>query len=227
MASLEEICALARRIAAHEVAWDTHDWRGYSDEDQRQVLSLACYALSCRKTRYRPNQRKAMRLLKSWLTPVQVRQLRRSQRFMARGSDGGMYRLFPTVGLIEKIERHGQRWFAKWSYCFHDDGRELPPADLSLAHFCHVTTDEPDFLARANATRRGEDMWSTEYRRRLRDAAARRASAETTEEQAVPPVLEASCEVLGTWNSEVGPDARPVLPVLSITARQSERGAAA
>lgn len=171
MATREQIVALAGGIARYEVAVDFVDWTDFNADEKDTVMMLATYEV---RLHARKDNRKAMRLLRTWLSDHQTADLRRLGWFYVRGSDGGMYRLRPHVAHVEKVERHGKNWFGKFRYCFHDEGAVLPPADVTLAHVLHLVTDEADFLARANATVQGADMWDGNYRRRLRAARLRR-----------------------------------------------------
>jgi hypothetical protein len=174
MKTQEEISALAHRIATHEVAYDLYDWSGWTDEEQNRAILLACYEVRFGRKR---DNRKAMRLLKTWLTEEQRSDLRRLGWFYVTGSAGGRYRLRPHCAHVEKVEKHGKHWFGKVRYCFHDVEEILPPADVTLAHMLHLVTDEDDFLARANPTLQCQEIWNPEWRRRLRQAREARESA--------------------------------------------------
>lgn len=102
--------------------------------------------------------RRAKRLLREYLTEQQRHELRSCRYFTAVGSAGGRYRFWPETGALFHLEQHGMRWYGVVSFCYHADGY-LPGADLSLAHLLELTSDEPAFLAKANA-RRVANHWS-------------------------------------------------------------------
>jgi hypothetical protein len=166
-----EMVALARQIANFEIAPDLSPaFQALGAQDRRHVLGLACYEIERRLER--PPQRKATRLLASWLTQAQRRQFGRRGYVHVRGSAGGRYRIHPYGG-ADKIERHGKRWFARADYCLHDEARELPQADVALAHYLWIVTDEPTFLRMANEHKR-EMLWNGAWLRRLNAARRQR-----------------------------------------------------
>jgi hypothetical protein len=72
---------------------------------------------------------------------------------------------------VDRIVRHGQRWFRRTAYCVHDDPDDpdaMPPADLTVAHLLMVLADEAEFLATANARDVRTQMWNGDYLRRMR-----------------------------------------------------------
>lgn len=171
----DEMVALARHMADDEIAPDlSPEFQALDAASRRHVLSLACYAIQRRLER--PPQLKATRLLASWLTPSERRQLRRRGYVHVRGSAGGWYRIHPHSG-ANKIERHGRRWFTKADYCLHDAEQELPRADVALAHYLWLVTDEPAFLRMANEHRR-DMLWNGEWLRRLKAARRKRQQDE-------------------------------------------------
>lgn len=170
MATLEEIIALARRLISGE--WQPGDgWPdSFADHEQRGVLALGEYERHRRRARHNPHQRKAMRLLMAWLPATAREELRRSRHsFSVVGSAGGTYRLYPRVGMTERVERHGRYFYRVGTFCYHDPECELPSADITLAHAMLIQTDEPAFLASANETRRELLMWDRTYMRHMRE----------------------------------------------------------
>jgi hypothetical protein len=160
--------------------------RSLTERQWRDVVALALYEVEYREARKRRRsaaQRRAMTLLRSFLTSVQLAQLDRSGSFRTRGSAGGVYRLYPRAGSVNRVEQHGKQWYWTHTYCLHDfgenapDKRRLPPADLTIQHLLWLRADEPMFLATANATENRHLMWSAEWRRQVRDARAERAAA--------------------------------------------------
>jgi hypothetical protein len=169
MRSVDEIAERAQLMADGVVAPDMADWRDWSEREQEDAVALALYILRCR--RRKGPQRRAMRLLRSWLSAAQREQLRRNRSFVARGSRGGRYRIVPGTGVTQRIERHGKRDYARSSYCLHPD-EWIPPADIAIAHLLLLRTDEAAFLRRANEHR--TELWDGAYLRRLREARAAR-----------------------------------------------------
>ncbi len=174
----EETADLAGRLARSEVAADTCvEWCDWTPAARRECIALACYEIGRQRDR-RP-QRMARRLFRSWLTQRQRDEHRRRGSVVVRGSAGGTYRVQPeSVRTTVRVERHGSRWYARGAwYCLHPEDVDLPPADLALAHLLLLTTDEPAFLAAANAHAAGDQMWDRDYLRRLREARDREAAA--------------------------------------------------
>lgn len=173
MADRNTILALARRVVNHEIAFDGSDeLDALTEAERREVCVLAVYEL---QRRHRPaNQRTAMRLLRSWLTPQQARELSMRGHVTVVGSLGGVYRLRPQNALCERVERHGKNWYRVATYCYHDVDSELPAADVSLAQLLILATDEARFRAEANETKCWPECWDSEYMRRR--AAIRRGA---------------------------------------------------
>lgn len=166
----DERYALARLFAVESVVPDMcAEFQLLSREDKLTVLLLATHIIQYeRRRRGTPEQRKAMRLLRTWLTPEQRGELQRRRYFSVTGSAGGRYRIMPGSGVTAKLERHGAREFGHaCSYCLHDELGELPKADVALAHLLLLTTDEPRFLSLANHHDRANMMWNGEWLRRL------------------------------------------------------------
>jgi hypothetical protein len=170
MRTSEEIAARVEALASGVLAWDMADWADWSEPEQHSVFALCLYELERRDRARREAQRRALRLLRSWLPPAQVEQFQRSRCFTVTGSAGGRYRLHPDTGTTQRVERHGKRDYAVESYCLHPPDQRLPPADISLAHYLLLVTDEPRFLALANAYSCRDRLWNGDYLRRLRAA---------------------------------------------------------
>lgn len=170
--STADLCALARGIEEGALHPDMGALDHCTEDERRLVWQLAGYERLLvleRRKRRGGGQRRAMRLLRSWLTLAQAQQLR-AGAFRVRGSAGGWYRLWPGVGHAERVERHGRYWYTCGGYCLHEEGHVLPPADRTLAHLLLLRTDEPAFIAEANLTKRGvwgDQLWNGAYRRRL------------------------------------------------------------
>lgn len=175
MATQDDIVRVAKVIAAGDQHPDMGALDGFTEDEGRQVVSLALYQI-----RYGPRrraQRKARQLFQSWLTPAQREEYRRRGEVRIVGSAGGHYRIHPNAGRAERIERHGKNWYAVSDFCYHDQDCELPNADLALVHFLMLLTDEPGFLAVANEHPRDRQMWNGEYLRRMRRAQRERQEA--------------------------------------------------
>jgi hypothetical protein len=173
LAQLAQACHLAQRhVDPGEWVWD--DGTTITAQEATDVTALAAYLTrqSTREARNARGQRRGMKLLRRLLSAEQRRQLRNSKDFLVVGSLGGVYRLRPANGRTERVERHGTRWFVRESYCFHDDRivpeEALPDADLTIAHLLLLVADEGEFLARANASTRRDQLWNGEYLRRMR-----------------------------------------------------------
>lgn len=179
------VVRVAVRIHGFELMPDAIDDFGFTDEEKGHVRAVinALFAAQ-RQTEQERKQakRRAMRLLRSYLTDEQRRQLRRSKSFRAVGSAGGVYRLWPYGGGVERVERHRSKWFAVTGYCLHDyaadapDRQRLPLGDLCLQQLLLLTADEPAFLAAANATLR-DLLWNGDWLRRVRQQQRTAAAA--------------------------------------------------
>lgn len=166
----EQVAERAQLLADQVLAVDMADWRGWTDAERDGALQVALYIL--RQRNAAGPQRCALDLFRSWLTPRERTELRKLRRVTVTGTAGGRYRIWPNTGLTQRIERHGSRWFGKASYCLHPL-EWVPPADVALAHYLTLKTDEPAFIAAANEHR--TQLWDGAYLRRLN--AARRARA--------------------------------------------------
>jgi len=100
--------------------------------------------------------RRSFRLLRSFLSPEQRRQLRNSRSFRIDTPGGRHFRVWLIQHAhIEEVGQHGQRWLAHWSFCIHpplqDDGlTPVPPADVALSALLMLMADEEWFLKEAN-----------------------------------------------------------------------------
>lgn len=179
MASELELLDIAKRLMNFEIAFDfTPEVDALTTDEKRRVLVYVAYEAQRRR---RPeNQKRAKKLLLSWLTDDQRDELRRREFFTVTGSEGGVYRLRPRNGHVERVEKHGKHWFAIARYCYHDALDECPPADNTLAHLMILSTDEGRFLREANVTHNRPQCWDSEYmtmRARIRREEAQRAAA--------------------------------------------------
>lgn len=124
---------------------------GSLSEAERERLAMWIH-YDLRQRLHDKAQPRALKLLRSFLTPKQRRQLRSSIVFDVVGSAGGLYRLAPLGSYIARlVERNGRR-YAVLRYCFHDPETVLPPADVMIGTMLHLMTDEAGFLAEANAS---------------------------------------------------------------------------
>jgi hypothetical protein len=146
-------------------------WHDFTEEERANASLLAAYEI---RRKRKPADRKAMKLFKSWLTPEQLLEWRRSQCVTITGSEGGRYRIYPRMGVTHGIELHGTRWFAMHHFCYHDVEVTLPKADVALAHLLLITTDESYFLIAANRSR-NTSLWDGAWLRRLNQARRERA----------------------------------------------------
>jgi hypothetical protein len=170
----------AREIAADfvaEVRWADGD--SINAEEMRDIFILAVYEIRRRNCYDRRAQRKALRLIRRFLTPVQKRQMRDCKYFHLTVASGAVYRLYPYRGRTGRVELHKTRFFETQSFCLHDfpeanedtprrADRPMPPADVTLAHLLLLSCDEDEFLRTANMTPIRLSMWDGEYLRRMR-----------------------------------------------------------
>lgn len=197
MASDAEILSLARQVARHELHPDVGTWYlALTEDEQRRVLAYAVYEISFQR-RIGPRQRRAQRLLRQWLPLPQRVELKYTREFRVTGSAGGRYKFRPSCGYTYRLERHGQYEYCVSRFCFHDEAEELPNADLTLAHYLLIVTDEPAFLAAANEHPMKSSQWDGAWRRRLNQARRDRAAG------LIPPI--AVCPQLDVLPEPYGP----------------------
>jgi hypothetical protein len=170
----DELIALVNGLVSNRIGLGEIDSIRWADgtemsrQEWRNVLTMVEYV--GKGMRKPPGQRKAMRLLRSLLSADQRRMLAQRKCFYARSRSGIMFRLWPRVGLTERVERHGSRYFRKSAFCLHDEQGidKMPPADITVAHLLLIRADEERFLAMANEHRDESQLWNGEYLRRMR-----------------------------------------------------------
>ena len=182
--TLEERLDIIHRMLDHEIMPDDlsdHVWADGTQcgiDDFRDLVNLVLYERErLAKPKRAAAQRRAMGLLRSFLNAEQLRTLRNDRQFYVVGSLGGIYRIWPRVGLTRQVERHGKRLWQKTAFCLHDRGEQterMPPADLALTHMLWLLEDEANFLATANHTQERQMQWDGEWRRRLNRARRKR-----------------------------------------------------
>lgn len=185
----EETVGLARRIALQEIGVDEVDWDAMSPEDRQLILVLTIYECegiraSEREARQRGPQRRAYKLLRSFLTAEQLRELHARRYFTVVGSLGGRYRLRPSCGHAARVEKHGSRWFERQRFCLHDPDKVMPSADVTLGQMLLLLADEPGFLALANKSPVNSLLWDGGWLRSLHAARRARANAVQVQEAA-------------------------------------------
>lgn len=130
--------------------------RIYDDEtmtaqEQSDASSLVLYELRWRQ--HQCGQKRALPLLRRYLTREQRQDLRKRAVFTVIGSAGGTYQLAPHSGAVfGEMHRKpgGKRVYTGARYCYHDPEGLLPSADVALGQMLLIMTDEPKFLAEAN-----------------------------------------------------------------------------
>lgn len=155
------------------------DWKSMESQEIRDILTLVTYEIEARnevalrdarrKAMAQP-QKRALGLLLSLLSTNQQTEWRRSHCVTLQGSAGNWYRLWPRAGSVQRVEKHGTRWFWKVGYCLHDPENTLPPADTSIGHLLLLLSDEPLFLSLANKRMTGSCLWNGPWLRQLRAA---------------------------------------------------------
>lgn len=161
--------------------------------DDRQLLAtLIAYDIEYQARRRAvrsPAHRRAFALLRSFLNTDQQRMLTNSRCFHVRGSAGGLYRLHTCTGVVQRIERHGKRWYWCATFCLHDyaddapDKKRIPLPDLALQQMLLLQTDEHEFLATANLSTSARRLWDSQWVRELHRARDERRRAEREHEQ--------------------------------------------
>lgn len=170
-----ELLQLARDALAGLVSPEDAAGRLQSREEAREFLfflRLVSMEERERKMKRGRSQRRALKLLYSLIGAESRAQVSRSKYFIVVAKSGSTYRLWPHAGMTERVEPHGTKLFGVESYCYHDEGGELPRADVTIAHFLELVTDEEGFLSRANATRHSPWAAAARLRRAARAAAA-------------------------------------------------------
>lgn len=179
----DELVGLALQVIRDQGFDQSLEWNLTTEEWVR----LATLVVDEKKRRARVEkereavQQRARRLLRSYLTKAQRKELRDRRHVRVIGSAGGRYKLYPGTGVAYGCELHGTRWFGVKSYCLHDADRVMPPADVTLGQMLLLLSDEPSFLATANMTdRRSWCLWNGEWLRRLNRAKRERAESRMT-----------------------------------------------
>lgn len=192
----EEIIAeLIEALVTDRITEDDVPWERFSVSFHDQIMLLVRYERGRRARYTKGPQRRALSLLRSFLTTEQQRSMRNRRYFYVQGSAGGTYRIFPYWGTTQRVERHGKNWYAVSRFCLHQvvhsDDDEMPAADLALAHMLWLRADEELFLSTANATPVNTQLWDGEYLRQLNhrrrdpaEAAMRRMLEESNGEAA-------------------------------------------
>jgi hypothetical protein len=112
------------------------------------TLDLLLVLLADCLLRWHPREKKAMALLRSWLTPEQVKQWTACREFEVTGCDTGTrYRItYAAVMNVHQLDPVG-RTVAQW--CFAPEG-SLAPGDILLAQKIALETMERRALDLAN-----------------------------------------------------------------------------
>jgi len=179
-----EMATHARRLLIGAVMPDTvptwADGTAATDDEMHDIRLLLLYEAELqaeRKARCSKAQRTAMRLLRSFLSDSQKSQLSARGCFDVVTPSGRSFRFWPRRGLAEQLERHGKRLYSIIGFCLHDEGSQMPTADVTLAQLLLLSVDEEEFLRLANHRRYSLSLWDGEWRRRLNAAARERAAA--------------------------------------------------
>lgn len=106
---------------------------------------------------YDRRAKRAMRLLRSWLTPVQNHDLTTKEAFYVTSQIGRTYRI--TKGTVSNVELLSDDGRTIMRFCVQPAGAAAFPGDVMLAQKLWLETDELDFLAKAN---RFEQPWTSE-----------------------------------------------------------------
>jgi hypothetical protein len=174
--TMDDVIGLVRGLSTGLIAPDFVDWDCMSQNTRNNVWMLSRYEIrrlrGLDQVRRRGDpQKRAMRLLRSLLTPTQLWWLRQRRHFLITGATTGhVYRLNPYFGHTSRVTKHGSRWFVHTRFCLHDPEVLLPPADVMVGHLLLLRADEPRFLELANATdaRGMAGLWNGEWLRRVR-----------------------------------------------------------
>lgn len=181
-----EMAAFLGRLLGGEWIETPVIWRDgslVSERELRELSALLRHELDRRGYVRRLHQtagprRRAMRLLRSFLTPEQNRQLDSRREFHVTAASGRTYRFRPCTRTVQEVERHGSRFFVVRSFCLHPpDDAKLPAADVTLAQVLLLSADEEEFRAKANISERLTQLWNGDWlrtlARRRRERAAR------------------------------------------------------
>lgn len=118
-------------------------------QEQADAANMVLYELKYRQ--HQRGQKKALPLLRRYLTPTQRQDMRRRLVFTVVGSEGGIYQLAPHSGAVfGELVQKGKRCYRGATFCYHDPESVLPAADVALGQMLLIMTDEPKFLAEAN-----------------------------------------------------------------------------
>jgi hypothetical protein len=152
--------------------WLDRTW--VTPRDRLDLTAIRDYHRAWTVKQNKGPQHRALKFLRSLLSPEQRKQLRAWKGFYVTAPSGRQYRLWPQTGNVERVTTHGKRRYKAFRFCLHDDpgpdGKRVPPADLSIAHMLWLTVDEAGFLEKANATDTRDQLWNRAYLRRLREA---------------------------------------------------------
>jgi len=183
--------------AVHDVVWS--DGSRITLREGDRVIHIAIYlvrflAQEERKRKRSPAQRRATRLLRSYLSADQRRQLGAAGEFIVIGSAGGAYRLSARRGDVYEVEKHGTRFFQVRYWCFHDLEEQMPPADETIGQLFHILTDEPAFREEANSQEMRRLLWDGQWLRQLNAARRTRANTRVDLDQLASGLETLDCE---------------------------------
>lgn len=170
----DAIIELVRGLSTGHIAPDWVDWDAMTTRTRNVIWVLSRYEIRrlreiSRERRRGSPQKKAMRLLRTLLTPNQLWWLRNRRYFLVGGhKTNHTYRLRPQYGTVSRVTKHKTRWFVHTQYCLHDPDVKLPPADVSISHLLLLRADEDRFLSTANATDARSMFWNGDWLRRVR-----------------------------------------------------------
>jgi uncharacterized protein YeaC (DUF1315 family) len=172
----QEFVDLATSDSLMPVGLRWADGTELTDDDRQSVLAVRVYEARIRRARRHRGrvQNRAMAMFRSLLTPRQRAELTSSGCVVLTLASGNAYRIIPKIGGVERVTRHGTRWFVAERFCIHDeqDDDAMPPADLATAHLLLLLASEDEFLATANARNARDQLWNREYLARMRERIA-------------------------------------------------------
>lgn len=180
----EELTAVVDGLVTDRISPSTLEDLRWADstaptaEEFRTIRAMYGYTLWYNHRNRPIPQRKAMRLLRTLLSPEQRRTLRAGRYFYVTTRSGATFRFWPRAGSTDRVARHGTRWYSKSSFCLHDaeNDQQMPPADLVIAHLLLISADEAKFLEMANEHKNRSQLWNGEYMREMRQARIERES---------------------------------------------------